>query len=191
MFIGRTDGEAEPPILWPPDMKSWLIGKDPDTGKDGRWEEKGMTERKVVGWHHWLDGHEFEQALGVGDGQGSLTCCCPWLQKVGHDWATGLNWTELGEAKNLVSIHHSLVYREKEKLAGQTHCTVLLSGLSHVSCSHNGGGKQSTPEAGQEAPSSGRVIQVPSILLTETAGNGEMFIVSQSRSKKMDLYQRQ
>ena len=70
---------------------------------------------------------------------------------------TELNWTELEEAKNLVSIHCSLVYREKEKFSGQTHCKVLLSGLSHVTCSHNGGGNQSTPEAGREAPSSGRV----------------------------------
>ena len=59
-FIGRTDAEAETPILWPPDVKSWLIGKDPDAGKDWRWEEKGLTEDKMMGWHHWLDGHEFE-----------------------------------------------------------------------------------------------------------------------------------
>ena len=78
MFIGRTDAEAEAPILWPPDAKSWLIGKDPDAGKDWRWEKKGTTEDEMVGWHHRLDGHEFEQALGVGDGQGGLVCCSPW-----------------------------------------------------------------------------------------------------------------
>ena len=61
IFIGRTDAEAEAPILWPPDAKSWLTGKDPDAGKDWRQEEKGMTEDKMVGWHHWLNGHEFEQ----------------------------------------------------------------------------------------------------------------------------------
>ena len=72
------DAEAEAPLLWPPDTKSWLIRKDPDAGKDWRQEEKGMTEDKMVGWHHWLDGHEFGQALGVGDGQGSLACCSPW-----------------------------------------------------------------------------------------------------------------
>ena len=72
IFIGRTDAEAETPILWPPDVKSWLIGKDPDAGKDWRQEEKGMTEDEMVGWHHWLNRHEFEQAPGVGDGQGSL-----------------------------------------------------------------------------------------------------------------------
>ena len=60
LFIGRTDAEAETPVLWPPDAKSWLIGKDPDAGKDWRWEEKGTTEDEMAGWHHWLNGHEFE-----------------------------------------------------------------------------------------------------------------------------------
>ena len=73
-----TDVEAEAPILWPPDAKNLFIGKDPDLGKNGRQEEKGTTEDEMVGWHHRLDGHEFEQALGVGDGQGSLACCSPW-----------------------------------------------------------------------------------------------------------------
>ena len=67
IFIGRTDAEAETPILWPPDVKNWLTGKDPDAGKDWRQEEKGMTEDEMVGWHHQLDGHEFEQSLGVCD----------------------------------------------------------------------------------------------------------------------------
>jgi len=70
VFIGRTDVEAGTPILWPPDVKSWLIWKDPDAGKDWRWEEKGMTEDEMAGWHHRLKGHEFEWTLGVGDGQG-------------------------------------------------------------------------------------------------------------------------
>ena len=78
IFIGRTDAEAETRILWPPDVKNWLIGKDPNAGKDWRWEEKGTTEDEMVGWHHRLDGHEFEQVPGVGDGQGSLECCSPW-----------------------------------------------------------------------------------------------------------------
>ena len=77
IFTRRTDAEAETPILWPCDTKSWLTGKDPDAGKDWGQEEKGMTEDKMVGWHHQLNGHEFEQALGVGDGQGSLACCSP------------------------------------------------------------------------------------------------------------------
>ena len=77
IFIGRTDAEAETPVLWLHDMKNWLLGKDPDAGKDRRQEEKGTTEDEMVGWHHRLDGHEFEQAPGVGDGQGSLMCCSP------------------------------------------------------------------------------------------------------------------
>ena len=92
IFIGRTDAEAETPILWPPDVKSWLIWKDPDAGKDWRREEKGTTEDEMVGWHHRHNGHEFEQALGVGIGQGSLVCCSPWGCRVRHDWAAELNW---------------------------------------------------------------------------------------------------
>ena len=93
IFIGRTDAEAETPILWPLDVKSWLIGKNPDAGKDWRWEEKGTTEDEMVGWHHWRDGHEFEQAPGVGDGQGSLACCSPQGRSQ-SDWVTELHWTE-------------------------------------------------------------------------------------------------
>ena len=81
IFIGRTDAEAESPILWPPVAKNSLIGKDPDAGKDWRQEAKGTTEDNMVGWHHWLDGHESEQALGAGDGQGSLACCSSWGHK--------------------------------------------------------------------------------------------------------------
>ena len=80
-FFGRNDAEAETPVLWPPDMKSQLIGKDLDDGKDRRWKEKGTTEDQMDGWHHRLNGHEFEQALGVGDGQKSLACCGPWSRK--------------------------------------------------------------------------------------------------------------
>ena len=78
IFIERTDAEAEVPILWPSDGKSWLIWKDPDAGKDWRWEEKGTTEDEMVGWHHWLNGHEFEHTPGEGEGQGSLVWCSPW-----------------------------------------------------------------------------------------------------------------
>ena len=77
IFTGRTDAEAEIPIFWPSDA-NWLIWKDPDDGKDWRREEKGTTEDEMVGWHHLLNGHEFEQALGVGDGQAGLACCSPW-----------------------------------------------------------------------------------------------------------------
>ena len=94
IFIGRTDAEAETPILWPLHAKNWLTRKDPDAEKDWRQEEKGMTEDEMVGWHHWLNGHEFEYAPGVGDGQG-LAYCSPWCHRVGHDWANELNWTEL------------------------------------------------------------------------------------------------
>ena len=92
--IGRTDVEAETPIFWPPDGKNWLIGKDPDARKEWRQEEKGMTEDEMVGWHHQLDGYEFEQALGVGDGQKKpgVLQSMGW-QRVGHDWSTELNWT--------------------------------------------------------------------------------------------------
>ena len=93
IFIGRNDAEADTPILWPPDAKNWLIGKDPDARKDWRREEKGITEDEMIGWHHRLDGHEFEQALGVCDGQGSLACCSPWGHKE-SDTTEWLNWTE-------------------------------------------------------------------------------------------------
>ena len=92
-FIGRTDAEAETPILCPLDVKNWLSGKD-DAGKNWRQEEKGMTEDDMVGWHYWLSGHEFEQALGVGDGQESLACCSPWGHKE-SDKTELLKWTEL------------------------------------------------------------------------------------------------
>ena len=93
IFIGTTDAEAEAPILCLPDAKNWLIGKDPDAGKDWRQEERGTTEDEMVGWHHWLNGHESEQAPRVGDGQGSLACCCPWDRKK-SDTTERLNWTE-------------------------------------------------------------------------------------------------
>ena len=97
VFIGRIDAEAETPILWPPDAKSWLIWKDPDAGKDWRQEEKGTTEDEMVGWHHRLYGHEFEQAPGDSDGQGSPGMLQSMgLQKVGHDWETELNWSSGG-----------------------------------------------------------------------------------------------
>ena len=95
VFFGTTVAKTETPILWPPDVKNWLIGKDPDAGKDWRQEEKGTTEDEMAGWHHWLDGHEFGWTLGVGDGQEGLACCNSWGRRVGHNWVTELNWTEL------------------------------------------------------------------------------------------------
>ena len=101
VFTGRTDAEAETLILWPPDVKRWLIWQDPGAGKDQRQEEKGMTEDEMVGWHHQLNGHEFEQTLGVGDGQGSLVCCSPWGHKE-SDTTERLTWNHgLGLTDNL------------------------------------------------------------------------------------------
>ena len=94
IFIGRTNAEAETPILWPPDAKSWLSWKNPDAGKDWGQEEKGITEDEMVGWHHWLNGDEFGWTPGVDDGQGSMACCGSWGHKESGttEW---LNWAEL------------------------------------------------------------------------------------------------
>ena len=97
LFIERTDAEAEAPILWPLDSKSRLTRKDPDAGKDWRQEEKGATEDEMVGWHHWLNRHEFEQTLGGGEGQGSLTSCSPWGCKE-PAWLS--NWTTRTKENN-------------------------------------------------------------------------------------------
>ena len=94
LFIGQTDAKTEAPILWPTDVKNLLIRKDLITGKDWRQEEKRTIEDQKTGWHHWLDKHEFEQAPGVGEGQGSLACCSPWGCKE-SDMTQWLNWTEL------------------------------------------------------------------------------------------------
>ena len=94
IFIGKTDAEAETPILWSPDVKNWHKRKDADVGKDWMWEEKGTTENEMVGWHHWLNGHEFEQARGVVDEQGSLVCCTSWGHKE-LDMTERRNWTEM------------------------------------------------------------------------------------------------
>ena len=94
VFIGRTDAEAETPIVWPPDAKVWLIWKDFDVGRDWGQEEKGTTEDEMAGWHHWFDGHESQWTLGVGDGQGGLACFGPWGCKE-SDTTEWLNRTEL------------------------------------------------------------------------------------------------
>ena len=100
IFIGRTDAEAETPVLWPPLVKSWLIGKDSDAGRDWGQEENRTTEViQMAGWHHRLDAHEFEWTLGVGDGQGGLACCDSWGRKE-SDMTEQLNWTELIEGKS-------------------------------------------------------------------------------------------
>ena len=109
IFTGRTDAEAETSILWPPDVKNGLIGEDPDTGQDWRQEEKGTTEDETVVWHNGLNKHEFEQALGLGDGQGSLVCCSPWGCKESNttEW---LNWTEL-----LYNVMASAIHQHKPR----------------------------------------------------------------------------
>ena len=106
VFIARTDVEAETPILWPPDAKSWLIWKDPDTGEDWRQEEKGMTEDEMVGWHHQLNGHGFGWTPGVGDGQGGLACCVWWGCKE-LNTTEQLNWTVL-------TLHKCWIQYDKE-----------------------------------------------------------------------------
>ena len=112
IFIGRTDAKAETPILWPPDVKNWLIGKDPDAGKDWRQEEKGMTEDEMIGWYDQLNGHEFEQALGVGEGQGSLVCCHPWGCKE-SDMTEQLNWTEQTPGASNTAGRHTIFWVTK------------------------------------------------------------------------------
>ena len=108
IFIGRTDAEAEAPVLWPPDGKSWLVGQDPDAGRDWGQEEKGMTEDEMAGWHQWLNGREFEQALGDGDGQGGLACCSLWGAKSRtrqSSWTTTLRTTQPQSSSNWKSLN--------------------------------------------------------------------------------------
>ena len=112
VFIGRTDAEAEAPVLWPPHAKGWLIGKDPDAGRDCGQEEKGTTEDEMAGWHHRLDVHEFGWTLGVGDGQGGLACCIHGVAESGHSWATKLNrvWGKMksctGKRKGIIMVYY-------------------------------------------------------------------------------------
>ena len=94
IFVGRTDAKAETPVLWPPDVKNWLIWEDSDAGQDWRWEETGLAEDEMVGWYHRLNGHEFEWTLGVGDGQGGLACYSLWAYKASNT-SERLNWTKL------------------------------------------------------------------------------------------------
>ena len=107
IFIGRIDAEAEAPKLWPLDAKNWVIEKDFDAGRDWRQENK-TAEDEMVGWHPWLNGHEFEQSQGTGDGQGSLECCSPW----GLKESDMTEWTELMETKKKTSGYQGLERRE-------------------------------------------------------------------------------
>ena len=96
VFCGRSDAEAETPVLWPPHAKNWLIGKDSDAGRDWWQEEKGMTEDEMAGWHHWLNGRESEWTLRVGEGQGGLACCDSWGRKE-SDTTEWLIWSDLNK----------------------------------------------------------------------------------------------
>ena len=106
--VGRTDAETEAPILWPPGAKNWLRRKHPDARKDWRQGEKGLTEDEMVVWHHWLNEHEFELALGVGDGQGSLVCCSPWGRKE----------SDTTERLNNTNLEATQVFTERETKCG-------------------------------------------------------------------------
>ena len=127
IFIGRTGAKAETPILWPPDAKNWHLWKDPDAGKDWRQEEMGMSEHEMVGWHHRLDGHEFEQALGVGDGQGSLVCCSPWGLKE-SDTTVWRNW--ILHVKSLQFWFSFYEMNLKCEIVGQRECEFQLNEFS-------------------------------------------------------------
>ena len=124
VFIGRTDVEAETSILWPPDTKSWLTGKDPDAGKDWRQEEKGMTEDEMVGWHHWLNRHGFGWTPGVGDGQEGLACCGLWGRKE-SDTTERLNQTE----QSLDCADHNKLWKILQEIGIPDHLTCLLRNL--------------------------------------------------------------
>ena len=115
IFIGGNDAEVETPIIWPPDAKNWLTGKDPDGGKVLRQEEKGKTEDEMVGWHHQLNGHEFEWTPEVGDGQGGRAYCGPWVAK---SWIWLSNWTQL-----MVGAQYQLI---------NTSCCQILSCFIHI-----------------------------------------------------------
>ena len=105
VFFGKSDAKAESPVLWPPHVKSWLIGKDSDAGRDWGQEEKGTTEDEMAGWHHRLDAHEFEWTPGVGDGQGGLVCSDSWGRKE-LDTAERLDWTDSNGFEKLFTISH-------------------------------------------------------------------------------------
>ena len=131
------------PILWPPDMKNWLIGKDPDTGKDWRWEGKGTTEDEMVGWHHRLNGHEFEKILGVGDGQGGLVCCSLWGRKE-SDTTEQLNW--MCFRVTLHSAHHFFFF------------------FCYISCSHTSA-RQRVSNCSQRISKPQDITQLPGWVL--------------------------
>ena len=136
IFIGRTDAEAEALIFWPPDVKNWLIGKDPDAGKNWRWEEKGTTEDEMVGWHHRLNGYGFGWTPGVGDGQGGLECCGSWDGKE-SDMTEGLNWT-VNDIIVSQQWHHGKDHLNPLKPLLNTTSSYILPQLSQIRISDSG-----------------------------------------------------
>ena len=130
-FIGKTDAEAEAPIPWPPDAKSWLIRKDPNAGKDWGKKEKGVTEDEMARWHHWLNRHEFEQTPGDSERQGNLACCSPWDHRVGHDLATE-QWQQLISGQGSVPLLLLLFWSVCPQRTGSScsACGSLISCLS-------------------------------------------------------------
>ena len=120
VFIGRTDAEAETPILWPPHVKSWLAGKDPEAERDWGQEEKGTTEDGMAGWHHRFNGHEFEWTPGVGDGQGGLACCDSRGRKE-SDTTEQLNWTECINLNKSSCFQLFISIKEKNSYNGSRH----------------------------------------------------------------------
>ena len=128
-FFGKNDAKAETPGLWPPHVKSWLIGKDSDAGRDWGQEERGTTEDEMAGWHHWLNGHGSEWTPGDGDGQGGLACCNSWGRKE-SDTTERLNWIELS-----TSTFSLLLYRWMHQLPSNSHCyasALSQSGITNL-----------------------------------------------------------
>ena len=134
VFIGRTGAKAETPILWPPNVKSWLIGKDSDAGRDWGQEEKGTSENDMAGWHHWLNGRESEWTPGVGDEQGGLACCDSWGRKE-SDTTEQLKWTELNCAVvwAFVAIAFLWDWNETDLFQPCGHCWVFQI-CWHIEC---------------------------------------------------------
>ena len=124
-FFRRNDAKAETPVLWPPHVKSWLIGKDSDAGRDWGQEEKGTPEDEMAGWHHWLDGHESEWTPGVGDRQGGLACCDSWGGKE-LDTTERLNWTELNHGGKTPS-YSQVLFSHKEGLSYEVYTPLRRS----------------------------------------------------------------
>ena len=134
VFIGRPDTEAETPVLWPPNAKSWLTGKDPDAGKDWGKEEKGTTEDEMIVWHHWLNGHGFGWTPGVGDGQGGLACCSSWGCKESA-MTERLSWTEAQRKPENTRVGSlsllQWIFLNQEAPRGLLHCRQNLYQLSY------------------------------------------------------------